>query len=349
MVQGKNKNTAVIPLAWPNMTARSPGSFLHFLRKIGLMRNMNVLVGHAALLVVDNDSFVYADFGRYITPKGYGRARSADTDPKLSLSSKPKWSEQGELLNLEEVCSELEGMNKATHGEDALFASIVYNVDIDRVLFFIRALQLKGYAAYSGLKKKETNCARFVTTAILAGLDKNSPIHKRYSSPSTIAPSPFFNIVAGNIEGKYIVWKNGEGSWHSDKPSAARKDIIVKLSYSFRPSKAKLLPTDVKEGQLRPPDRPSELPINAHYLGGIGEGAWHVLEKFDNEHLKKKRYYLNGELEYENIYQVDADWVREFENNSAEITYDSHFSWITLFHKQKNTKMRFYARNSRHR
>ena len=336
-------------MAWPNMTARAPEKFLQFLRKIGIMKNINVLVGHAALLVVNENEFIYADFGRYITPKGYGRTRNAFTDPKLKLSSIPKWSEEGELLNIEEVCLELEQNSKATHGEDALFASIMYNVDISKVLNAIKEIQLKGYIPYSGLKKNESNCARFVTNAILAGLEKNSLIFKRYSKPVTIAPTPFFNVVAGNEKGKYIVFKDGVGTWYTDKPSAARKDVLSKLTYSFRTSKSKLLPTDAKEGQLGTPSKPENIPNDAHYLGGIGEGAWHILEKYNKDQLLKKRYYLDGKFEYENIYDVDEEWIVDFENNLVEITHDSHFSWITLFHKKSNSKKRFYARNSRHR
>jgi hypothetical protein len=225
----------------------------------------------------------------------------------------------------------------------------MYNVDIEKVLLSIRDFQLQGFVPYSGLKKKESNCARFVTTAILSGLEKESLIYKRFTKPTTISPTPFFNVVAGNADGKYLVWKNGSGNWYADKPSIARKDVLIKLSYSFRPSKAKQLPTDVKEGQLSAPIRPENIPSNANYLGGIGEGAWHMLEKLDDEHLIKRRFYSDGHFEYENIYEVDVEWVREFENNSVEITHDTHFSWITLSHKEWNKKKRFYARNSRHR
>jgi len=349
MIEDQFKFSAVIPMAWPNMTARAPEKFLHFLRKIGIMKNINVLVGHAALLVVKNDSFMYADFGRYITPKGFGRTRSATTDPKLVLHTIPRWSEEGELMNLMEVCNELEGISKATHGEDALYASVMYNVNIEKVLTAIHQFQVKGYIPYSGLKKSESNCARFVTTAIMAGLDKHSIIFKRFNKPSTISPTPFFNVVAGNFEGKYLVWKNGQGTWFQDKPSAARRDVLIKLSYSFRYKKAKLLPTDVKEGQLAEPTKPETLPIQTYYLGGIGEGAWHFIEKHDDNHLKKVRYYADGQFEYENIYEVDKDWVKDFENNYLEIIHDTHFSWITLLHKESNTKRRFYARNSAHK
>jgi hypothetical protein len=349
MIHDQFKFSAVIPMAWPNMTARAPEKFLHFLRKIGIMRNINVLVGHAALLVVKKDSFIYADFGRYITPKGFGRTRSATTDPKLILHTIPKWSTEGELMNLNEVCDELERISKATHGEDALYASIMYNVDISKVLGAIKDFQIKGYVPYSGLKKSESNCARFVTTAIMTGLDKNSEIYKRFNNPTTISPTPFFNVVAGNLDGKYLVWKDGIGNWRKDKPSAARRDVLIKLSYSFRRKKAKLLPTDIKEGQLAEPRKPDIIPSQASYLGGIGEGAWHYLEKIDENHLKKVRYFADGHFEYENIYEVDAEWINQFENNSVEITHDTHFSWITLLNRETKKKQRFYARNSAHR
>ena len=340
------KFSAVIPIAWPNTTARSPEKLSQFLRKIGVLKNVNLLVGHAAILVAKHNVFIYADFGRYITPNGFGRTRTAETDPKLTLKTIPEWSASGDLLNFEEVCSELESINKATHGDGALYASIMYQLDIEKVLQTISEYQLQGYVPYSGLKKNESNCARFVATAIQAGLDRSSIIYKRFLRPSTIAPTPFFNVIAANLEGKYFIWNKGTGDWFNCKISAARTDILKKISYSFSSKRAKLLPTDARIGQLHAPDRHSSIPVSANYLGGIGEGAWHVLEKYDDSHLKKSRYFVDGYFEYENIYEVDEDWVKEFENNLVQITYDTHFSWITLLHIEWNKKKRFYARNS---
>ena len=44
-------------------------------------------VGHAAICLINPQSneVLYYDFGRYITPRGFGRARNKYTDPDLAL------------------------------------------------------------------------------------------------------------------------------------------------------------------------------------------------------------------------------------------------------------------------
>lgn len=325
------------------MVARAPEKFLQVLRRLGIMKNINVLVGHAALLIVDDDKFIYTDFGRYITPKGYGRARSAKTDPKLEIRTKPKWSEDGELTNLEEVFSEMEGKKNATHGENELYASLMYNVDISKAKEYINQIQEMGYIPYSGLKKKDSNCARFITNIILASVDKKSRIYKRLSRPVTIAPTPFFNVLAGNDEGNYFVYYQGKLNVHQDNYKFSRKDVLNKLSYSFRKSKAKLLPSDIQEGQIAEPSTKPDIKNNVTYLGGIGEGAWYSIDKLDGQVLQVSRYYRNGKYEYTNSFELDADWSESIRKEEATIIHDSHFAWVTLFNKLTKNRRRFYA------
>ena len=73
----------IITLAWPEGMVAAPGSWYD---KI-LANNGKYRVGHSALVVVDSKEKKahYFDFGRYHTPKGYGRVRDGETDPELSL------------------------------------------------------------------------------------------------------------------------------------------------------------------------------------------------------------------------------------------------------------------------
>ena len=97
------KAGAIIPIGWPEMTARGSEKIWDHLRKLGIIKNINLLVGHAGMIIVEHDNLEYFDFGRYITPKTMGRARSSRTDPKLKLSTLPKWGDNGELINFVEI------------------------------------------------------------------------------------------------------------------------------------------------------------------------------------------------------------------------------------------------------
>ena len=55
-------------------------------------------VGHAAICLINPQTHevLYYDFGRYITPRGYGRARNKYTDPLLELKTKATFDEHKE-------------------------------------------------------------------------------------------------------------------------------------------------------------------------------------------------------------------------------------------------------------
>ena len=91
-------------LAWPEVTARGEEGIIKFLRTIGVVKNVNMMVGHAAMMIAEGSSLRYYDFGRYITPRRMGRIRSAETDPALTFATVPKWDEQGRLTNIDAVC-----------------------------------------------------------------------------------------------------------------------------------------------------------------------------------------------------------------------------------------------------
>ena len=132
-----NKNTAIISLAWPFATARAPEKIWSFLKKIGLIKNVNFRIGHAAMLIAKKHELFYYDLGRYISPLGYGRVRSKETDPKLAIETIPIWNKKGELENLSSIFQELEDKKKATHGDGPLYASINYAVEVSKSLIYL--------------------------------------------------------------------------------------------------------------------------------------------------------------------------------------------------------------------
>src|SRR5690554_4382377 len=122
-----------IILAWPDATIRGDERWMMFFKKIGIVKNLNFKVGHTGVILVDphNNSLLYYDFGRYITPRGLGRARSPFSDPRLRLRTKAQIIDRhtGEIGNMQEIAEELEEIKEGTRGEGRLFFSVATNIN----------------------------------------------------------------------------------------------------------------------------------------------------------------------------------------------------------------------------
>ena len=341
-----NKNTAIISLAWPFVIARGPEKIWVFLKKIGLMKNLNFRIGHAAMIVATNDKLFYYDLGRYLSPLGYSRCRSKETDPKLEIKTRPVWNKNGEIKNTSAIFQELEEMKKGTHGDGALYASITYDVNIEKILCYSKALQKEGFQKYGALKKKKTNCGKFVAKAILEGLDENSITYKKLNNPNTYSQTPYFNVLAASSSGDFVIWENGSEKWEKAVISDALSDLFRKGLESFSTKKAKFLPPDSIIGQL---EKPSTIPENIKedfiYIGGIGEGAWHELIHISEKEVRLNRYFYDGTFEFTNNYVINSTWGNYLKTNSAELVHDTNNLWITLMNKETKDKLRFFAVN----
>ncbi|MDG1253235.1 MAG: hypothetical protein P8N56_06100 [Schleiferiaceae bacterium] len=340
-MSNSHSHSAIIPLAWPEMTARGSEKIWFYLRKMRLIQNINLMVGHAGMVIVEKGEFRYFDFGRYLTPRIMGRARSKETDPKLQLDIIPEWDDQGQLCNFEALLIELEQKKAATHGSGRMFASILYGCEIGKALDYAQSIQEKGFMGYNGLDRKQSNCARFVAATILASLDPKSKEFRRFKYPVTYAPSPYFNVIAGASSGQFIIWVNGEGEWHQRPVGHALGDILEKISFAFRKSKAQQLPPDERIGELHEPDdRASGIPDTATYIGGIGEGAWHDVRVISSDCLQMSRIALDGVVEFTADYRCDSAWSALLSSDEAQLVHDTHFAWLTLANKSTNERHR---------
>ena len=341
-----NKNTAIISLAWPFVIARGPEKIWVFLKKIGLIKNLNFRIGHAAMLVATNDKLLYYDLGRYLSPLGYSRCRSKETDPKLEIKTRPVWNENGEIENTSAIFQELEEIKKGTHGDGALYASITYNVNIEKILCYSKALQKEGFQKYGAIKKNKINCGKFVAKAILEGLDKNSSTYKRLNNPNTYSQTPYFNVLAASSSESFVIWENGKEEWRKIEIKDALADLVRKGYESFSRKKSKLLSSDEFVGQnYQPLTIPKNIKETATYLGGIGEGAWHELILNSETEVCMKRYFYSGEFEFENTYLVNSIWINYLKNNSATLVHNSHNLWITLMNTETKEKLKFFSVN----
>lgn len=306
---------------------------MKFLRSVGVVKNVNVMVGHAAMMVARGSQLNYYDFGRYITPRRMGRIRSAATDPGLSFDTVPQWDEAGRLTNVEAICHELDAKSAQTHGEGLLQLSVYYAPDVELVEAKAQELQFGGLIGYHGLDPKQTNCARFVQTSLLAGIGHEPAHYSRYKRPVTYtAPTPFFNVLAAAQDGeRYLEWRQGHAEWKQAPMVKAWWDVTAKIFASVSRSKTAHLNHDAVVGKLETPAlRPEGVPHDAIYLGGIGEGAWYRAEKVGDRTLEGQRHNYAGDHEFTAHYAAEEALVTQLGSREARLVHDSHFGWLTI-------------------
>ena len=96
----------IITMAWPEGMVAATGSWYDkFASTNGKYR-----VGHSALILINSKTkkTCYFDFGRYHTPKGYGRVRDVETDADVDLMNAE--IRNGKILNLEKILFQLSSM-----------------------------------------------------------------------------------------------------------------------------------------------------------------------------------------------------------------------------------------------
>ena len=152
----------IIVLAWPEGMVTASGAWYDkFLSKKGKYR-----VGHSALILVNSETkkLHYMDFGRYHTPFGFGRVRDAETDPDVGIPFLTEIKD-GEIQNIEKILKESVN-KKANHGEGALYASVLNNVNFNSAFKYAKQLQEREKVKYGPFIINGTNCSRFVATTI---------------------------------------------------------------------------------------------------------------------------------------------------------------------------------------
>ena len=193
-------DTAIV-IAWPECTARADESLAIFLKKAGVLKNLNMRVGHAAICLINPQSneVLYYDFGRYITPRGFGRARNKYTDPNLTLLTKAVFDEDRDLQNVEEIAVELDSISKYTHGCGPLVFSVSKTINYIKAKSYADDMIQKGHFPYNGLYKSASNCARYVTETMKAA-NEDGTVGTKLKYPLTVRPTPLFNVVAAKSQ-----------------------------------------------------------------------------------------------------------------------------------------------------
>ncbi|MEN5086368.1 DUF6695 family protein [Sphingobacterium faecium] len=321
-------------LSWPDATIRGDEKWMMFFKKIGIVKNLNFKVGHTGIVLISASTgeLLYYDFGRYISPRGYGRARSKDSDPLLNIAIKATF-DNGDISNLETIAMHFESMKPAMQGSGELYFSIVKSLNFKQAKKFADSWVQKGSYPYGAVAKGNNNCSRFITRLLFASSKQFSWIHP-INFPETIKASPISNLV-NSAENKMIYSYTPQQGLHNFRMSRIQSllFLIKKLSENVYSSQAALLPEDITIGSMLHKHKPLHIPENAQYLGGVGEGAWFDFTLLKNNQLLIQRFTITGTFEYAIIGETE-ERIKSLKD--LKVTYDSHLmvTHILLHHKK---------------
>ena len=333
--QGLHEDFAII-LTWPEATIRGDEKWMLFFKKIGLVKNLNFKVGHTGIVIVKRETgeMLFYDFGRYITPRGYGRARSKYSDPRLNISMKAQIQQDG-IANLTAIIHHFESLKDAMYGEGILYFSIAKHINFELAKQYGDACVAQGTYPYGAIARSNNNCSRFITRMLIRSSAKYSWYH-RINLPETIKASPISNVVNATDNCMIFSFCPREGIKHFRMNRwQSFFFLLKKLGDNIWSAKANRLPEDESIGCMEYTFKPINIPKEAHYLGGVGDGAWFWVSAGENEQLLIRRFTSKGLLEYTALGEPvePIDLTLPF-----KVDYDSHFLFTHI--RQHGRKIR---------
>lgn len=326
-----------IILTWPDATIRGDEKWMMFFKKIGIVKNLNFKVGHTGVVIIDHQTgdMLFYDFGRYITPRGYGRARSKFSDPQLDIQLKAE-IQDNEIRNIPELIKHFEELKPAMYGDGKLFFSIVQGIDFQKAKEYGDSCVEQGTFPYGAVAKNNNNCSRFITRMLMKSSTKYHFWHM-LNLPETIKSSPVSNLINA-VDDRIIYSYTPSEGIKSFKMNRFQSFIFLvkQLRDNVSRKKSSLFPNDLIIGGMDFISKPITLPKDAVYLGGVGDGAWFTISAADisNQYVIK-RFTSTGKLEYvvrgesTEIFNINLPW---------KITYDSHLLFTHI--EQNNKKIR---------
>jgi len=323
-----NYNGKLILLAYPDTFVKTTQEFLcKLLPLVGLGTRHYIKAGHAALILIENETGKarYFDFGRYITPKGFGRLRGSNTDAELKIPFNAKISSEEKLENLNDFLLWLDQNPRKTHGSGRLLASLCDSVDFKKAEAYIFGLQDRGSIPYGAFNRNGSNCARFVTETLLASTD-NEKIRKKLRKNKTFTPSTVGNVEVSASNGK--IYEIFEGSISLYQSSALKENLV---NYFDKNSKTHPEVENKKLKILQQSD--------SQKLTGIGCDAWFQLmpTTLPQNHFRIKRYDIYGNMDFDGVYKEPSGKFNF--KRSFRFTYDSHCNYCHII--QDGTKFKF--------
>lgn len=301
----------IIVLAFPDTFVQLSDELMcKILPLVGLGTRTHIKAGHAALVLIENQSgnAYYYDFGRYITPKGKGRVRGANTDVELEIPFQARVKDQ-QLENLEEFLLWLDAHPEKTHGSGRLVASLCEDINFEKALAYIKSLQNQGSVPYKAFGKTGSNCARFVTETILSATD-NRAIRKHLAHNKKFTPS-----TVGNVE----------KSANSDVFQVLGGKITPYDSTALRENLTNYFDKKVPNSYTMRADYDG-IPEGAQLLQGTGSSAYFKLEQEDSRFLVT-RFTEEGVQDFQGYSAIPDGFILE---EPYQFIYDSNCEYCTV-------------------
>ena len=321
-----NYTGKIISLAFPDTFVRfsDEKNSTNVLQFFGLGREGIIKAGHAAFVLIENKTghAEYYDFGRYVTPEGKGRVRSAITDVELEIPFKASFSEDGKLKNIDQFLLWLEAHPEKTHGDGRLVASVCDYIFYDKAKDYVLGIQNKGSIPYSTFRKEGSNCSRIVTDTILASTDV-SKIRTPLLRNKLFTPSPLGNVEKGSMENVIYQVENGV---LIEYPHSVFKENLTnyfdKRVPNMKKKKMMVLQEYLKDADL---------------LSGIGSSAYFLIKKSSQQSVFEiSRYTEYGEEDFRGLFKPQSNFVYTKE---YKFIYDSNCKFCTI--EQGGEKIRF--------
>lgn len=290
-----------IPIAWPDQTARGDEKWMALLKKAGIVSNLNFKVGHAAVLLIERctGKILYYDFGRYLCPRGFGRARSAEFDPRLALSTTAVFDRHDALTNMEELLEELYRKEPATHGGGRLLFSICRGISFTAGVAYADQLVTQGPVLYGALARNNNSCSRFVAQVMTAAMPPKDARIRKLLYPECLKASPTSNVVNATYDNYVYCYHNHQLSAQVMSRMQSLQFQLHLLKDNFTRKGANKMGCDRKPGLMDAPLKPVTVPEKAQWLGGIGEGAWFHIEEAETTRYNVYKFNATGQEEYQ--------------------------------------------------
>jgi len=294
--------------------------FSSFLKYLGVGKKDYLRAGHAALVLIDKakGDLEYHDFGRYITNEPNGRVRGEKYDRELRFPIKAKIV-NNRIQNLNEILEFLSVNPKLTHGDGKLVASVCDQIDYEQAKNHIQKMQRQGAIRYAAFIKNASNCARFVTTTLIASVTIER-IKKELISSQNFTPSPVGNVVlADTCNQVYEVSDGVISKFESTKFKENKKYFFDRLPEHEVNLTGTLSPKPV-----------NGLHKNAQWLSGIAAGAWYELtadSRLNNNEFRLKRVSPNGNVDIDAVFATKNGFTLEKE---FKIIHNSNCFYCTV-------------------
>lgn len=264
----------IIAIAWPRALAKqTDAGYNKAARALGINQRGYYRAGHAALILVNraDSTCHYYDFGRYHSPFGTGRVRSATTDHDLVLRTKAHIRGRS-IGNLKAILREVMH-NPASHASGPVWAGYV-RANFETAQAKALGLQQQSPITYGPFVKDGTNCTRFVRSVALAA---KMPLahHLRMTLVPMLTPTTLNNVAS---------------LWHHVRISAKHNVVLEECKVR------RYCPPVLLDTTLPAPPRPITVPENAQWVAGETGGSWFQLSA-EGDSFRLQRYCGEGRLE----------------------------------------------------